>query len=847
MEVLMGRFTRWAAIATATLLATLPLATASTATSAFALTRLAGTDRYGTAQDIATTGFATATTVILATGQNYPDALAASFLAGNQLGGAPILLTTTSTPIPSATLAALQTLKTKNVIIVGGTSAVGADVQSALGSTASSNVLGGDLIVTRISGATRYDTMEDIDTQTGTVVGTFNGKKTAFIATGLDFPDALGAGPISYAEKFPVILTDPNTLSAQAQTTLTDLGIQQVLILGGTSAVSSAVQTSITTLGIAVLDRFAGADRSNTSQLLADYAVSNFGFKNTAVDVASGDESYGGADALASGPLGGVTMVPTIITDSVSEVGSATSYASEHESTLATGYALGGTSPLPDTIVSAIETAGGGSGSTSTTGAIPGETAPLLTGVTLTPASPPTTTKDSATFTFSEALSTEIPSPSAFRLYRASGAWAEGVGAPTESGDSWTVSFPPGSVVNAAIGAARYGAVTSSTGAASLPSSVDVTGTTATLTTAEPDLTSVTTGPEDTMGDGFTLGFTFDKAVQTQTDTPTGSATTYCIPTPASGSTSLFYAIEPSGSVLSEAALDGVPAAVTSSFPATDTTGTCPSATTVDAGFSSATPVSSLDLEGGAVGEGRVIGSAGDTVGNPLGAVAIAGGGAPTYAPLEKAIETYDASETADTAVTLVFNGTPSSAGSGGDYHVIDGDGSETGAAGTPALTAGNSSAVTVAFPSAAVASGVAIAVSGGAIPDLPPSVVTLSPSGASVGNINLPALTDVVVTAAAADSLSGPTVVFTFDQDFPSTETTVPGADFSLYNSNGGILAAAAGKGTVSGATVTFACPLDLDCTTGFSTTDTTGEVAGGVQDTLGANPPPVVESSAG
>jgi putative cell wall-binding protein len=334
-------------------------------TTTFALTRIAGADRYATSALVAEQAFPSGSgTVILATGATYPDALAASFLAGNE--GAPILLTTPDLPMSVSTLAAISQLKATTAILLGGTSAISQAEQAQLAQT---------MTVTRIAGATRYDTAEAINTTPGTAVGSFNGLKTAFIATGTNFPDALGAGPVAYAEKFPIILTDPNSLSPEAQATLTTLGIKQVLILGGTAAVSAPVEAAINALGISTLERFSGSDRSQTSTLLADYAVDNFGFKDTVVNVASGDEAYGGADALSLGPLGGTEdPVPTIVTDAAGVPGSTVDYAAEHSTTLATGAAVGGTDPLPDSDLSAIDSAGQTGNTTPTTAAGPATT-----------------------------------------------------------------------------------------------------------------------------------------------------------------------------------------------------------------------------------------------------------------------------------------------------------------------------------------------------------------------------------------------------------------------------------------------------------------------------------------
>lgn len=480
---------RWVAGLAASLLAAPLVFVPAQATSSFTLTRLAGSDRFGTAQQVATKAFASAATAIMATGFNFPDALAASFLAGNQSGGAPILLTTVHDPIPAATMSALSTLKVKNVIIVGGSSAVGDDVQSTLAGTSSTNSSGGNLNVSRIAGATRYDTMQAIDTASGTTVGTFNGKKTAFIATGQNFPDALGAGPVAYAEKFPIILTETSGITSQTQSTLSTLGIQQVMILGGTAAVSSAAEKQINAMGIPTVHRFAGANRSDTSKLLADYAITNFAFKNTAVDVASGDQSYGGADALTSGSLGGTLSTPTIITNTVADAGQTTAFAAEHQSTLAAGFALGGTAPLPDSIVQAIEQAGGNALAVSMNS---------------------TTTQPGGSLTGT------VAKPSTVKSLTASGCGVNGTISFNSSTGAFTVTIPASQPTGTCT---LTFTVTYNNGTPTATQSFTITVTNSTATFAAPTLTGVAVS-RGTASD--TATFTFNQALSTGTVTATG-------------------------------------------------------------------------------------------------------------------------------------------------------------------------------------------------------------------------------------------------------------------------------------------------------------------------------------
>src|ERR1700690_3080498 len=83
----------------------LPLTSTPANAAAVTVTRFAGTNRYNTAQLIAQGAFGSADPAIVTTGLNFPDALAAAYLAGVQ--NAPILLTDPNVASPEM-LAALS-------------------------------------------------------------------------------------------------------------------------------------------------------------------------------------------------------------------------------------------------------------------------------------------------------------------------------------------------------------------------------------------------------------------------------------------------------------------------------------------------------------------------------------------------------------------------------------------------------------------------------------------------------------------------------------------------------------------------------------------------------------------
>ena len=92
--------------------------------------------------------------VYVATGRNFPDALAGSTLAGAL--GAPLLTVEPNPPLPQATIDALTALDPDRIVIFGGPGAVSAEVLEALIPYTRSQS------VTRIAGDNRHDTARAI-------------------------------------------------------------------------------------------------------------------------------------------------------------------------------------------------------------------------------------------------------------------------------------------------------------------------------------------------------------------------------------------------------------------------------------------------------------------------------------------------------------------------------------------------------------------------------------------------------------------------------------------------------------------------------------------------------------
>ena len=321
-----------AALATSLVLGA-SLATAGTASAApnFAFDRIEGANRYATSA-AAATEFGKADTVILASGEKgrYPDALTANYLAG--VKDAPILLTRKDS-VPTEVKKAIADSGAKTVLIVGGTDVVSQAVEDDLD---------GFYTVRRISGANRFATAAAVIDE-----GDQASTDTALLATGRNFPDALGGGPLAFAEKMPLAITEADDAPDNVVKALDRAGITKVLVLGGKDVVSEAVVKELADSGITLVKRFDGVDRADTSAQLAEYEIEKYNFSKTAVNVASGYNDGDGADALGGAPLSGKTDRPLLITKTQNAPGAAVlKYLGDHSATLTDGTIFGGVAAL---------------------------------------------------------------------------------------------------------------------------------------------------------------------------------------------------------------------------------------------------------------------------------------------------------------------------------------------------------------------------------------------------------------------------------------------------------------------------------------------------------------------
>ncbi|GAA1172002.1 hypothetical protein GCM10009584_11170 [Ornithinimicrobium humiphilum] len=246
-----------------------------------AVQRHGGADRYAVAAGIARRAYLEgARTAYLASGNHIADALGVGPIAAQT--GAAVMLTRTAT-VPIDTMASLDALGVREVVLVGGEEAIAPSVVGQL-TTAG-------YTVQRVHGSDRYETAAMLATQNGRPGG------TVYLAAGTELADALSAAAAAAEQDAVVVLTQPGRLPSVTATALTTLQPSRVVVLGGELSVSEPVRAQVASLlPGAQVDRVGGGDRFETSALVAMDA-----FDSASAAVVA--NAYGSADAVVATQL----------------------------------------------------------------------------------------------------------------------------------------------------------------------------------------------------------------------------------------------------------------------------------------------------------------------------------------------------------------------------------------------------------------------------------------------------------------------------------------------------------------------------------------------------------------
>ena len=253
--------------------------------------------------------------VVLVSGRRWTDAVVAAPVAGAL--GAPVLMTPPG-ELRADALEFLQRVGVSKALVVGPDASggehgpgrgVGDEVLEALGEAGISaeRVAGDDRFGTGVAAAGRV---------TPGVMGDLG--RTAVIASADVFADALVAGPFAARGIHPVLLSSPGELHADVAGYLGDAGIEHVVLMGGTAALSEAVEQSVKDLGIDV-SRVAGRTRYDTAVKAAELAADRYSaaggttcFANDTIGVARARVPF---DSFSAAPLLGRLCAPLVLAD----------------------------------------------------------------------------------------------------------------------------------------------------------------------------------------------------------------------------------------------------------------------------------------------------------------------------------------------------------------------------------------------------------------------------------------------------------------------------------------------------------------------------------------------------
>lgn len=160
------------------------------------------------------------------------------------------------------------------------------------------------MTVTRIGGADRYESSVNISRATHPA----RTVDTVYLVTGQKFSDALSVAPAAAQAGKGLLLTPTDFLHNSVAGELRRLAPKNVILVGGPDSVSETVASSVkSALPGAAVSRIAGADRYDTSILVARHAFPNA----KEAFVVSGEKF---TDALSAAPTAALKNAPVILT-----------------------------------------------------------------------------------------------------------------------------------------------------------------------------------------------------------------------------------------------------------------------------------------------------------------------------------------------------------------------------------------------------------------------------------------------------------------------------------------------------------------------------------------------------
>ncbi|GAA2238862.1 cell wall-binding repeat-containing protein [Herbiconiux moechotypicola] len=193
------------------------------------VSRVQGADRYATSRTLLVdplAGAPDAGSLTLATGADFPDALAAASPAARR--GAPVLLLSSEASDPAGADAMfLRGFAPDATVIVGGPRSITPEAEATLGMIAPAS---------RLSGADRYATAVAVSRHA------YASARTVYLTSGTGFADALSGGPVAAHAAAPLLVVRPDCVPGTVRAELERLAPDRIVLLGGTASLGAAVE-----------------------------------------------------------------------------------------------------------------------------------------------------------------------------------------------------------------------------------------------------------------------------------------------------------------------------------------------------------------------------------------------------------------------------------------------------------------------------------------------------------------------------------------------------------------------------------------------------------------------------
>ncbi|WP_374055166.1 S8 family serine peptidase [Rossellomorea sp. FM04394] len=225
--------------------------------------------------------------VILASGDSFPDSLAASPLASHL--DSPILLVKNN-QLSGSVKEELKRLNPSHVLMIGGGNAISQDVENEIKNLS--------IETKRLFGVDRYETAVAINS----VIPYTTNK--AFIVSGQNYPDALSVASYSGSMQYPVLFVQKEKVPQSVSTYMKENEISKTYVIGGQGILSNKVADSLPgDFRIYGLDRYETNYKVHQTFASAD---------SDSLYFATGAKF---PDALSISPLAARTESPVVLVD----------------------------------------------------------------------------------------------------------------------------------------------------------------------------------------------------------------------------------------------------------------------------------------------------------------------------------------------------------------------------------------------------------------------------------------------------------------------------------------------------------------------------------------------------